>query len=96
MTTASIIFDRLAYIDKLRSSGIDDPQARAHADALDYALRDSVATRGDIDTVLTEIRLVESKIDVSAASLKVDILRWLVVTQVALAGFIFAAFKFLH
>ena len=43
----------------------------------------------EIDTRL------EAKIETSAANLKVDILRWLVVTQIGLAGFIFAAVKFL-
>jgi hypothetical protein len=32
----------------------------------------------------------------AVADLKVDILRWLVVTQLALAGFIFAAIKFMR
>ena len=40
-----------------------------------------------------EMRL-EAKIETSAANLKVDILRGLVVTRVALAGFIVAAVKF--
>ena len=35
-----------------------------------------------------------AKIETSAANLKVDILRGLVVTQIALAGSIFAAIKF--
>jgi hypothetical protein len=51
-----------------------------------------------VDVLLrTEIRDVktqlEAKIEASSANPKVEILRWLVVTQVALAGFIFAAIK---
>jgi len=45
-----------------------------------------------------EIREVETKLDAkietTSASLKVEILRWLIVTQLALAGFVFAAVKF--
>jgi hypothetical protein len=45
-----------------------------------------------------EIREVETKldakIDTTSAKLKVEISRWLVVTQLALAGFVFAAIKF--
>lgn len=41
-----------------------------------------------------EIRL-DAKIDTMGATLKVEILRWLIVTQVALASFIFAAIKFM-
>ena len=45
-----------------------------------------------------EIREVETKLDAkietTSANLKVEILRWLIVTQLALAGFVFAAVKF--
>jgi hypothetical protein len=51
-----ILFDRLIYIDKLKDAGIPAEQARAHADALDAALRDSVATRVDIGDLKTELR----------------------------------------
>ena len=43
-----ILFDRLAYIDRLRRAGIEDNQARAHAEAMEDALRESVATKADI------------------------------------------------
>ena len=39
---SSTTFDKLAYLDSLKSAGIPDDQARAHAKALDDALRDSV------------------------------------------------------
>ena len=42
-----------------------------------------------------EVKL-EAKIEAAVAGAKVDILRWLVVTQAALGGFIFAALKFVH
>jgi hypothetical protein len=43
-----ILFDRLTYIDRLKRGGIDDAQARIHAEALDEALRESVATKRDL------------------------------------------------
>jgi hypothetical protein len=48
MASPQITFDKLVYIDRLKSAGIDEPQARAHAEALDQALRESVATRQDL------------------------------------------------
>ena len=39
-----ILFDRLRYVDKLKSTGIPEPQARAYADAMHEALRDSALT----------------------------------------------------
>ena len=38
MTT--LTFDKLAYLEKLKASGIPEAQARAHAVALDEALRE--------------------------------------------------------
>jgi hypothetical protein len=99
MTIPAITFDRLAYIDRLKEAGFDERQARAQADALDAALRDSVATKADIAEVKSDLenveRRLEAKIETTAANLKVEVLRWLVVTQVALGGFLFAAIKFL-
>jgi len=43
-----ILFDKLAFIDRLKRAGIEDNQARAHAEAMDDALRESVATKADI------------------------------------------------
>jgi hypothetical protein len=109
MTSLTFTFDRLAYIDRLTAAGFDERQARAHAEALDAALRESVASKGDVQDVRREIEDVrkelrqvetrletklETKIETTTASLKVDILRWLIVTQIALAGLAFAAAKF--
>jgi hypothetical protein len=43
-----ILFDRLRFIDRLKRAGIDDNQARAHAEAMDEALHESVATKLNI------------------------------------------------
>jgi hypothetical protein len=45
----TLLFDKLAYVDRLIKSGIDENQARALSDALDEALKESVATKGDIE-----------------------------------------------
>jgi predicted secreted Zn-dependent protease len=62
MTAAQIIFDRLAYIDKLTKVGVADDTARAHADALDQAIRDSVATKTDIASVKADIAIVAAEV----------------------------------
>jgi hypothetical protein len=87
MTSPAITFDRLAYIDRLGEAGFDEKQARAQADALDAALRDSVATQADLKELAGELRT-------QMANLKVEFRRWLFVTQIALAGVILAAVKF--
>lgn len=57
-----------------------------------------------MDELRRELRLeiraaetrLEAKIETTAANLRVDILRWLIVTQFALAGVFFAAVKFIR
>ncbi|WP_244594544.1 hypothetical protein [Methylosinus sporium] len=68
MTSSAITFDRLAYIDRLKEAGFDDKQARAQADALDAALRDSVATKADLEELAGELRteMANLKVIVSA------------------------------
>lgn len=120
MSAINFTFDRLTYIDRLTAAGFDDRQARAHAEALDAALRESVASKGDVQDLGHDLRReieavrqdlgkeiadgrlemrqmetrLDAKIETMGATLKVDILRWLIVTQVALAGLAFAAAKF--
>ncbi len=44
----NVLFDKLAYLDRLTRAGMDEQQARALSDALDEALKESVATKRDI------------------------------------------------
>lgn len=53
MTTMT--FDRLAYIDRLKSVGFTDPQARGMADGLDQALREEVATKSDLAILRSDL-----------------------------------------
>jgi NADH:ubiquinone oxidoreductase subunit D len=63
----TILFDKLAFIDRLKRAGIEDNQARAHAEAMEDALRESVATKADIarleNMIHSEITRLENKIE---------------------------------
>ena len=48
INNAARSFDRLTYIDTLKEAGIDETSARAHANALDAAMRDGLATKPDM------------------------------------------------
>jgi len=75
MASTEITFDKLVYIDRLKSAGVDEPQARAHAEALDQALRDTVATKHDLrelrDDMRSEIARLYHKIDVAVRDLTI-------------------------
>jgi hypothetical protein len=87
----AVPFDTLKFVERLEAGGFTHAQAKAAAEAFAEATGQELATKSDLRGV--EARL-EAKIETTAANLKVDILRWLIVTQIALGGFIFAAIKF--
>lgn len=70
-----LLFDKLAYVDRLTKAGIDETQARALSDALYEALKESVATKADIlrleQTTKAEIARLEQKIDLVARDLTI-------------------------
>jgi hypothetical protein len=68
MASTQISFDKLVYIDRLKSAGVDEPQARAHAEALDQALRDTVATKQD---VREEASRLQHQIEIAVRDLKI-------------------------
>ncbi|WP_166142328.1 hypothetical protein [Methylosinus sp. RM1] len=84
----ALTIDTLAIVQVLRKRGFSEEQAIGVVEAFREIDAGLLATKSDI-------REVEAKIESSSANLKVDILRWLVVTQMALGGFLLAALKFL-
>jgi hypothetical protein len=76
----AVAFDTLKLATKLEHAGFSSEQAKGASAALAESLDGSgLATSSDLKE--------------SIADLKVDIVRWLVLTQLALGGFIFAALK---
>jgi hypothetical protein len=57
MASTQITFDKLAYIDRLKSAGIGEQEARAHAEALDQALRQEVATKHDLEIAVRDLTI---------------------------------------
>ena len=91
MTT--ITFDRLTYPETLKAAGIPEAQARAHAVALDEALRDSVATKGDITILRSDIELLRVDVDRRLEASKVDVIKWVVGVAFAQSALILTLLK---
>jgi hypothetical protein len=81
-----LLFDKLAYKDKLTASGVPEAAARAHADALDEALRESIATKNDV-------AILRSDIMTELTKLKLDLTVRMGVVGAAIVG-ILASVKF--
>lgn len=92
-----VTIDTLVVAQALRKRGFTEEQATGVVEALLSIDAGALATKADLREVEVKIEKVETrleaKIDSVAANLKVDILRWLVVTQITLGGFLFAAMK---
>jgi hypothetical protein len=71
MTTMT--FDKLAYVDRLKAAGFNEPQARAMADGLDQALRDEVATKSDFAVLKSDIATLRNQVDVLRVEFKSDL-----------------------
>jgi len=91
---SALTLDTLAVSQILCKRGFTEDQAIGGVEALREIDPSELATKGDLLALETKIEKVEAKIETTAANLKVDILRRLIVTQIALGGFIFAAIKF--
>jgi hypothetical protein len=78
----SVAFDTLKFVEKLEAGGFTHAQAKAAAEAFAEATSQELVTKSDLKEAI--------------ADLKVEMVRWLVVTQIALAGIILAAFKFVR
>lgn len=73
----AIQFDTLRYVEKLKSAGVSDAQAKAEAEALATALGESasglLATKDDITHVKLEMADIKSEI---------KLIKWMTVTIV--------------
>ena len=94
---ATLTFDKLAYVDRLKAAGMGEREARALAEGLDRALREEVATKtdltavkmelaADIATVRREVTTEIASVRTDLAAVKHDMLRWMVGLAFAQVG----------
>lgn len=80
---SELLFDKLTYMDRLQRAGIAEPQARAHAEAMEEALRESVATKADIEALRVATKGDIAAVRAEIAAVRVDIAA--VRTEIAMA-----------
>ena len=66
----TLLFDKLAYVDRLVKAGIDENQARVLSDALDEALKESVATKSYVGS---EIARLEHRIELAVRDMTIRV-----------------------
>lgn len=76
---ASVTFDTLAFVERLRAAGVPEPQAKAEAEAIRDALQASdLVTKDHFDYRL--------KTEIEAA--KADMIKWIAGLLLAQAGLV--------
>ena len=83
---ATLTFDKLAYVDRLKAAGMGEREARALAEGLDQALREEVATKTDLTAVKSELAADIAAVRIDLAAVKHDLLRWMVGMAFAQVG----------
>jgi predicted Holliday junction resolvase-like endonuclease len=53
---ATLIFNSLAYFEKLRDAGVEEEQARVHAEAMNELVDNKLATKEDLLLVKEELK----------------------------------------
>jgi|SRR5271165_2204587 len=93
--TSQVLFDRLAYVDRLKAASFTEQQARGAADALGEALTETVATKADITQLEAKIDTRFAQVDARIAEVRATIIQWVVGAALAtctigaaVAGFI--------
>ena len=93
----AIIFDTLAYAEKLIAAGIPEKQAKAFAEAqaevLSKSILSEVATKADL-------KELEARIDIKMNNLEIRLIKWfagLFIVQVGVTvGIVIAILKLIH
>jgi hypothetical protein len=92
---ATLTFDKLAYVDRLKAAGMGEREARALAEGLDQALREEVATKTDLTAVKSELAADIAAVRTELAAIKHDLLRWMVGMAFAQVGLTVALVRLL-
>ena len=70
---ATLTFDKLAYVDRLKAAGVGEREARALAEGLDQALREEVATKSDIAAVKSDLATAKAELATDLAAVRTEL-----------------------
>ncbi|MDR2604857.1 MAG: CCDC90 family protein [Desulfovibrio sp.] len=100
---ATTTFDTLGYFEKLISAGVPEQQAKVQADTMREVIEDrlanvdgNVATKADIRTLDAKIDMVETKLLLSPANQKHELLKWMIGIACAQAAFIVTLLRIMN
>jgi ribosome-associated toxin RatA of RatAB toxin-antitoxin module len=83
---AQLAFDTLAFVKRLSAAGMETRQAEALAEALVDNAFDTLATKGDIKDLRTEIKEVELRLSAELGKLEIRLSNSLTARMAAMIG----------
>ncbi len=87
---SNLAFDTLAYVKKLRTAGVPDQQAEAHAEAIADVVGEKLATKQDIFILKQDLVTLESRLE-SRIVLKLGAI---VIGSAAILGIVLSILEF--
>jgi hypothetical protein len=85
----AIVFDTLAYAERLEASGFTPEQAKGQAHALREIIDNQIATKQDV-------AVLEANVTAKLAETKADLIKWYIGTMFAMTALIVGLIKFIH
>ncbi|GGD98181.1 hypothetical protein GCM10010985_61160 [Caballeronia grimmiae] len=85
----AIVFDTLAYAEKLEAAGFTAEQAKGQAHALREIIDNQIATKQDIASL-------DASITAKLADAKAELIKWVVGTMFAMTALFVGVVKFAH
>lgn len=85
----AIVFDTLAYAEKLEAAGFTPQQAKGQAHALREIIDDQIATKQDLAAL-------DASVATKIAETRAELIKWYVGTMFAMTGVIAGLIKFVH
>jgi hypothetical protein len=91
-----IVFDTLAYAEKLESVGFTPQQAKGQAHALREIVDNQIATKQDIAALEQDIAALDASVAARLAEAKAELIKWYVGTMLGMTGLIVGLLKFVR
>ena len=85
----AIVFDTLAYAEKLEAAGFTPQQAKGQAHALREIIDDQIATKQDLAAL-------DASMTTKLAETRAELIKWYIGTMFAMTGLIVSLIKFVH
>ncbi|MEX3959152.1 hypothetical protein [Trinickia sp. EG282A] len=96
----AIVFDTLAYAEKLEAAGFTHEQAKGQAHALREIIDDQIATKQDLAaldaSVSTRIAALDASVSARLSETKAELIKWYIGTMFAMTALVVGLVKLIH